>query len=104
MLKQTYYETFTNQYATGMAMLVQGTLKGIGFGGLLWRRPFPKIPFRYSRFVEPAGSGYSWYRNRGFWVSGSITYGNLTGDDARSVYPSRKLSFQTSLLEACSRR
>ena len=86
------------------AMLVQAQdfEGGIGFGGLVYGGDLsPKILSRYSRFVEPAGSVVFRYRNRGvLGIRGSIMYGNLTGDDARSAYPSRKLSFQTSLLEA----
>ncbi|MCB0616062.1 MAG: hypothetical protein H6573_21835 [Lewinellaceae bacterium] len=86
------------------AMLVQAQdfEGGIGIGGLVYGGDLsPKILSRYTRFVEPAGSVVFRYRNRGvLGIRGSITYGNLTGDDARSAYPTRKLSFQTSLLEA----
>ena len=75
---------------------------GIYFGGIVYSGDLsPKILPRYTRFVEPAGGVVFRYRGRGvLGLRGSLTYGNLSGDDARSAYPDRKLSFQTNLLEA----
>ncbi len=75
---------------------------GIYFGALVYSGDLsPKILPRYTRFVEPAGGIVFRYRNRGvLGIRGSLTYGNLRGDDARSAYPTRELAFQTNLLEA----
>ena len=75
---------------------------GIYFGGLAYSGDLsPKVLPRYTRFVEPAGGIVFRYRDRGILgLRASLTYGNLSGDDARSAYPSRKLSFRTDLLEA----
>ncbi|MCB9296101.1 MAG: hypothetical protein H6559_23715 [Lewinellaceae bacterium] len=75
---------------------------GIYFGATMYSGDLsPKILPRYTRFAEPAGGIVLRYRDRGvLGLRGSLTYGNLRGDDARSAYPQRKLAFQTKLLEA----
>ncbi|MCO6477181.1 MAG: hypothetical protein J5I94_11200 [Phaeodactylibacter sp.] len=83
-------------------MQAQSLEGGIYFGALVYSGDLsPKILPRYTRFAEPAGGIVFRYRNEGvLGIRGSLTYGNLRGDDTRSAYPGRQLAFQTNLLEA----
>lgn len=74
---------------------------GISFAGIFYSGDLsPKVLPRYTRFIEPAGGIIFRYRNRGvLGLRGSLTYGNLEGNDARSAYPERKLAFVTNLIE-----
>lgn len=74
---------------------------GIHFSGIFYSGDLsPKVLPRYTRFIEPAGGIVFRYRSRGvLGLRGSLTYGDLTGNDARSAYPQRNLSFRTNLIE-----
>ena len=75
---------------------------GIYFGGAFYSGDLsPKVLPRYTRFIEPSGGIVFRYRDRGvLGLRGSLTYGNLRGNDADGAYPQRKLAFQTNLIEA----
>jgi opacity protein-like surface antigen len=83
------------------ALSAQQFEAGISFAGVVYSGDLsPKVLPRYLNFVNPMGGLVMRYRNDGvLGVRASLNYGKLTGDDTRSAYPDRKLSFQTSLIE-----
>lgn len=86
----------------GVSMLnAQDFEAGISFSGAIYSGDLsPKVLPRYFRFIEPMGGLVMRYRNRGvLGLRASLNYGNLSGNDAKSAYPDRKLSFETNLLE-----
>lgn len=74
---------------------------GIAFAGGIYSGDLsPKVLPRYFNFIEPMGGLVMRYRNNGvLGVRAGLTYGSLSGDDAESAYPDRKLSFETTMLE-----
>jgi hypothetical protein len=88
------------------ALSAQQFEAGISFAGVVYSGDLsPKVLPRYLNFVNPMGGLVMRYRNDGvLGVRASLNYGKLTGDDARSAYPDRKLSFQTSLHRVRPRR
>ena len=74
---------------------------GLYFGGSFYSGDLsPKVLPRYTQFMEPAGGIIGRIRGDGV-IAGrvSVIYTKLWGDDSKSYYKDRGLSFQTNLIE-----
>lgn len=75
---------------------------GVFFGGSVYSGDLsPKVIPRYFNFMNPVGTVSLRMENGGVvGARANFSYTKLEGDDARSAHPSRKLAFNTRLIEA----